>query len=796
MKKFVFVCFFSLLFTLSADGIRIIAADKAAGEFLKSKLAVILGQQDFSKGRLTLYVGNTALSRKLDMKKSTLGEFGYRIWSKDGKSVVIAGSTPTGTLFAAGDFLKRFAGWRHFYPGRTGEVLPKLKCLNIPEKIDICEIPTIKHYNSSGGHRDFVFSRTHGRYIYYATNHAMDKIIPPAKYGKSNPEFYPVRNGKRVDVTKYRRAMGWNPCVSNPDLKEPLEKYLSRLKRKSINNVTLSVNDGGGDCQCVNCSAVFEKYGNQYAEFYKLCNDIIGEKYPGKLGVFIAYGIRSNQAPRNIKLGPNIMAVICGARQGIYDTELDAWKNAGAEHIGIYDYNYTFGQGFMVPRFYPRDLAKNWRKAMKYGLKALILEVYTTSPILDAPRLYVMDELGWNINADVDKILQDYYVSMFGKDAAAEVTCFYDKLEEIFCRKMLASYYHDRRKAIQFDNYTLADLDYLKAALDKAEKRTVTDLQKRRLQLLKKSFELSALCIEVAVRGREAEKLQGTPEQIASYVARGYEALARLEAFTLSPEDENEIFIVSKRAKKKKEQSPLLQFKNYHIPGLLRPILDHGSMAAFDRISSTLGKEKAENFWQKYKNLPPARCQLEITKIKKVNMLPNPGFELKVSSSSKDRKSVIDWEKFPAPFINTWTAVNAVFKHTQDEKHSGEYSGMIGKSEGSSCFVGTAKLILSPDAWYCFKVRVKQKQGAEKAESGTASIRFFHNNKRVGAPVSTAVIKFDQNCHGKWHCYTRYFRAPAIKGGVLTAQWLCGVNSQTNDTPVFFDDFELYRISK
>ena len=796
IKVITLFCSMFLLLTLCGGNVRIVSADKAAGEFLKSKLTKILGQKDFSKGSLVLYVGNTALSRRLDMKKSTLGEYGYRIWSKDCKNVVIAGATATGTLFAAGDFLKRFAGWRHFYPGKSGEILPELKTLKIPAGLDICEKPTILHYNSSGGNRDFVFSRTQGRYIYYATNHAMDKIIPPAKYGKSHPEFYPVRNGKRVDVTKYKRAMGWNPCVSAPGLKKPLALYLAKLKKKSVNNVTLSVNDGGGDCQCAKCTALFEKYGNQYAEFYKFCNDEIGKKYPGKLGVFIAYGLRSNQAPRNIKLGPHIMAVICGAREGIYDTELDAWKNAGAENIGIYDYNYTFGHGFMVPRFYPRDLAKNWRKAMQYGLKALILEVYTSSPILDAPRLYVMDELGWNINADVEKILQDYYVSMFGREAAAEVTRFYDKLEEIFCRKKFPSYYHDRRKASQFDNYTLADLEALKKFLDNAEKCSLTAIQRRRLHLLKKSFELSALCIEVAVRGREAAKLKGSPEEIAAYVARGYEALSRLEAFTLTPEDENEIFIRPRRPGKGAPLSPLDRFKSYHIPGLLRPILDHGSMTAFNKISASLGKERSQKFWRKYPALPPARCQLEMSGVKKVNLLPNPGFELNVKSAPKNGPGAVDWEKFPAPYINTWTAVNAVFKHAREEKNSGSYSGMIGKSEGSSCFVGKAKIFLKPDAWYCFKIRAKHKQGAKALSRGGASVRFYHNGKSVGAPVTTANISFGQECNDKWHCYTRYFRAPAIKGGVLTAQWLCGINSQTDDTPIFFDDLELFRISK
>ena len=55
---------------------------------------------------------------------------------------------------------------------------------------------------------------------------------------------------------------------------------------------------------------------------------------------------------------------------------------------------------------------------------------------------------------------------------------------------------------MQFDNYTLEDLAFLRGALDSGLKRTLTPIQHRRLELLRKSFELSALCIEVAVRER------------------------------------------------------------------------------------------------------------------------------------------------------------------------------------------------------------------------------------------------------------------------------------------------------
>lgn len=775
----------------AAQSVRILAQDTTAEDFLKEKLGRILGQTDFRSGEITLHIGRTAyaVQAKVLPTRKKHGDFGYRIWSRDGKNIVIIGATPTATLFAAGDFLKRFAGWRVFYPGETGEVLPKLEKLNLPAEIDISEVPSVLHYSSTNGRRDAIFARVKGRHTYYDANHAMKRIVPPAKYAKTHPEYYPMRHGKRVDISKYPRAIGWNPCISNPDMIGLMQEYLKPLAKNWIHSMTLSVNDGAGDCQCEKCQALYDKYGNQYAEFYKACGDEIDVKYPGKLGVFIAYGIRSKKAPRGIKLGASLLPIICCFEPGSYDRELEAWKNAGISNIGIYDYCYTFGSGYMTPRFYPHDLAEKWRRAYPYGLKALIFEVYSPCVILDAPRLYVMDELSWNINADVDALLQDYYVSMFGADAAPEVKKFYDRLEEIFRRKPLPCYYHDRWKSMQFDNYTLADLDYLHSRLNCALKVRLNPMQKRRLELLNKTFTLSALCIETAVRGRDAVNQTGSSEEVAAYIAKGYAALEKLRNFTMMPEEEKEIFIRgSARA------NSLEGFKKFYMDYLLQPILDHGAMAACDRVSAKLGPAAAREFWAKYPALPPAKGQLALLDLKAENLLPNPGFEL-AASKNNEEKGAADWEKFSAAHIASWASINAEFSLSKSEKHSGKFSGRIAKAEGSSCFVGRSKLIAKPGAWYRFSLWAKQT--GSSVPFGYFTVRFSLNGKREGyPPVTTAEQVFNPECVGNWTRYSRYFRAPDIKDRVVTMNWLVGIHSQKNGQMLYVDDLELIQITK
>lgn len=791
-KSIILFCLILFAATLwGAQKVKIVSNDKAAEAFLKAKLTQILGEQDFKSGDITIYLGRTAEATRARVffNKKSLGEYGYRIVCKDGKNIFIGGALPAGTLFGAGDFLKRFANWRNFYPGTTGEVINKMEKLNLPEKINIKEIPSIPHYNPSSGNRDEVFSRTGIRVYHYATTHALDRVVPPAKYAKTHPEYYPVRYGKRLDVSKYKRAMGWNPCISNPDMPKLLDEYLASLKRKR--NITLSVNDGGGECQCENCEAIYKKHGNQYIEFYKTVNDIIAKKYPGRLGVFSAYGTRSNQAPKELKLGPHVMPFICGARPGIYDKEIKAWAKTGVKYIGVYDYMYTFGSAFMVPQFYPHDLAKNWRTAMKNGLNALTLEVYSACAILDAPRLYVMDELGWNMNADVDALLNDYYVSMFGTNAAPAVKKFYDKLEEIYCRKLMPSYYSGRRKECQFDNYNLDDITYLNNALDEALKCELQPIEKTRLELLKKCFSLSALCIEIAVRGREIQKLAGTPEEIAAYAAKGYEALDKLQNFTMTDFEEKEIFIHGSTRFLQKAVNTTEKFKNAVIHSFLRPIIDNGTMKAFDKVTAQLGKENAELFWKKFPALPPAQAQIKLLKTQAENLLPDPGFEVTEAAS---KANAIDHRKFTAANYSVWTAVAADFELSTTEKHSGKYAAVIRNSEGSSCFTTRGKIRVKPDTWYRISVWSKCKTGKD-GSCGTMTARFNHiGGKFKLPPVTMAVERFTAAPQGQWNHFVRYFRTPDVQGGVLTLPILLGVDSQSKGEFIAFDDLELIEL--
>jgi hypothetical protein len=86
--------------------------------------------------------------------------------------------------------------------------------------------------------------------------HTFSSIIPP-KQSASHPDYFPLRDGKRV-----LPAEGGNPsqlCLTHPDvLKLSIAKVREVLKQNpKCNLISVSQNDGNGDfCQCKTCKPI------------------------------------------------------------------------------------------------------------------------------------------------------------------------------------------------------------------------------------------------------------------------------------------------------------------------------------------------------------------------------------------------------------------------------------------------------------------------------------------------------------------------------------------------------------
>ena len=462
----------------------------------------------YGQGSFMIHVGFTKLAVQEGLDDvSILSSFGYRIKSIDNENIAIVSKSKQGLGYAVYDFLHRFVGYRWFMPGELGEIIPERNELALCANADLIENPSFITFNNAlmnGGNQSYLRS---SRVTLLAT-HNLGKIFPPEIFGKDHPEYYPFINGKRV-VPPDGSGGQWQPCVSNPDLPEIAVAWARDYFSRNPDRIgfSLGVNDGGGDCHCENCQMLKEQYGNQYIPFYNKVACFIRKEFPDKLVGFIAYG-GAYDPPVNIKLEPNLYVEITNPFRDS-DKYITGWLEAGAKAIGAYDYLY--GAGYIVPRHYPNVLGQKWKQAYEeYGLKGAWLESSTRNWFFDGPRQYVLNNLAWNIYADIDELLDDYFLNFYG-EATEPVKNFFAHIEEVYSRKVDPYYpMADRAKSVQLKEYTFADVDTLTSLLQEANAVAQQPQVKKRVHLLTRSFEFSKLNIFIDLYIRELASISIT----------------------------------------------------------------------------------------------------------------------------------------------------------------------------------------------------------------------------------------------------------------------------------------------
>ncbi|MBR4665760.1 MAG: DUF4838 domain-containing protein, partial [Lentisphaeria bacterium] len=698
--------------------------------------------------------------------------FAFALEFTDGKNIVLSGNID----FAAAEFLQRFAGYRNFGYGWFNEVLEKHPVIDLPAKFSIREKPDIRSYTVA-----WKTNNAYGRSLRSAVvaTHSLSKVVPVDRYAKTHPEYFPMVNGKRV--IPVLKGGTWNPCMANPDLPKLLREYFKTVvaKNPDIYAIPLGVNDGQGDCRCPECEALYEKYGNQYAEFYNLAGRELKKMYPDKIIGFIAYGPRVFNAPKGLKMEDNILVQVC-AIGGPWETELEKWKQAGIRHTGFYDYQYANGSRYVVPRHFPKYEAERWRQGVrKYGLEAIWIEYYPKVECTETLRMYILDRIAWKLDSDIDRLIDDYCTKMFGTGAEA-VKAYYARLEEIFCRKPPLFYFADNNSRKQFANYTRADVVFLSDCLDRAVKETKPGIHRKKAELLRKFWTLSRLYIEndLTIRELETEK---DPEKTVTLAAAGMEGLKKIENYSFTPEEENGIFLKGGFAK----------FQNQSRLNPRHP-LNYAIERSFNRITAGFeSREAARKFWEKHSSLQSARNQLYQLTHKEVNLLKNPGFEPNDAKTELPFgdisvfKGVAGW--------GVWHFQNSVTDFASDHKikRSGKASARIGENQVSGCFqTGVA---VEAGATYRFGVWVRRSDDNGGSGLGGLSIRMteFGAWTDQGSAIG---VGFTPECVGKFVYYSTTFTVPNRAG--MSVLPLLNAPRQKKDSYIWFDDAELVKIGE
>ncbi|OGV39220.1 MAG: hypothetical protein A2020_11305 [Lentisphaerae bacterium GWF2_45_14] len=251
-------------------------------------------------------------------------------------TVILVGGGERGTLYSVYEFLEN-CGYRCFFPGPDGEIIPDIKTVEMPEGKHIFRPAFIqREIQVSPGNpyglknamdwsvknrlnRNAHVNKTHFQKMlpqtdwklwniikmqeWQANVHNFDVIVPTEKYFETHPEYFALYKGKRLpqDTKNNITWKGGNLCLTNPEVIKLCADFAIDWFDKHPDGLIVPMWPMDGNtkwCECENCV----KYGGindtkgdagsmtrRLLVFVNEVARIVARKYPDKFILMPSY---------------------------------------------------------------------------------------------------------------------------------------------------------------------------------------------------------------------------------------------------------------------------------------------------------------------------------------------------------------------------------------------------------------------------------------------------------------------------------------------------------------------------
>lgn len=398
-------------------------------------------------------------------------EDAFLIRTLGGKRLLILGRTPRALLYGTGYFLDNYLGIKWFYPGKTGESVPRRETLVIPDVIDDLQSPftdfRIAAYTLHDKkdvpwkpedmvkwqHRNLVavLPRAHQYRDYKEVanvelpgggHRTLCNAVPNRLYEK-HPEYFPLIDGERIQCTC--SAGAWNSkakrrwvhrCISNPAVKKRVvDSILKQVRSNPRGTFGISSADVPNSwCQCPECRKLGTYKGkfsvsNLYYTFFKSVTDEVLRQVPeARLWIYIYLDYQTLPDDPDLKFDKRVHAIYyahgrCIAHR-IDDASCEinrpflqnyrAWSNVFSR-VGLCDY-YGNSNCDYAPHEYnfAADAAERIRRN-DWGERE---HITARRFFLNWLFYYVKMKLWWNPRLDAEKLVDSAIRDYYGKAAS------------------------------------------------------------------------------------------------------------------------------------------------------------------------------------------------------------------------------------------------------------------------------------------------------------------------------------------------------------------------------------------
>lgn len=376
-----------------------------------------IGEAEISMGKKTENQVNIFVR-----KNPEIDEYQVAYYTKNG-DLYIEGGSPKSTLYAVYSFLEKELDCRFYSP--SVEKTPRVERISIPLDLNYTYTPEITtrtvhsrlfYENPDFADKQKVTYEAFPSYVPIARVHTFHRFMPEEEFYDTHPEYYALRNGKRLTT----QLCLTNEAVFNI-VKDSVASQFARYPEAEI--ISVSQDDNTQYCQCDRCEAIHTREGSPAGSMIAFVNRIADE-FPEKQISTLAYQY-TRKAPKYLIPKENVLITLCSIecdRSAPIDEKCTDFSNdlrewsALSDNIRIWDYTTQF-TNFFAPFPNLQTLKPNIELFRDNSAK-WIFEQHSNQPSeLFELRSYLTAQLLWQPDADAEEIMNDFLTGYYEEAA-------------------------------------------------------------------------------------------------------------------------------------------------------------------------------------------------------------------------------------------------------------------------------------------------------------------------------------------------------------------------------------------
>lgn len=347
--------------------------------------------------------------------------------------ITISSNNKKNLFYAAYEFIEKFLNVKWLSSDYTH--YEKLSSLNIPNNYNYYYEPPVltRTVHSKLFYDDSIFAdklkvtnEAFPRYVPNARVHTFHKFMPYDVFYEKTPEYYALRNGKRLPTQL---------CLTNNTVLEIVKDSVRSFFKNSPTSDVISVSqdDNTQYCQCENCSKIDNKEGSPAGSLIHFVNDI-AKDFPEKTISTLAY--QYTRKPPKTKPLENVLITLCSIEcdrsipidEGCKDfsSDLKGWSSL-TDNIRIWDYTTQF-TNFLAPFPNWGTIKPNINLFVDNNAKWIFEQHSRNDSELFELRSYVMAKLLWDPSLNYNTLIKDFNDKYYG-DGGKYITEYITKIQ-------------------------------------------------------------------------------------------------------------------------------------------------------------------------------------------------------------------------------------------------------------------------------------------------------------------------------------------------------------------------------